>query len=353
MVTMTQRKNLLLLLVLCLLLTGCTPGGATGAPTVEPVAAPTAEPTAAPERVSAVGFYFDTAVTLTLFEPDEQLLSDIWAACARYENLLSKTVEGSDVDRINRAGGETVTVDADTWAILQEAKAISSETGHAFSITIAPLSAMWDFTGGTHRMPTDEERLAALPLVNDDALTLGEGCTVTLPAGMSIDLGGIAKGYIADRVAELCRSRCTGAIINLGGNTYVVGHKPDGTPYRVGVQDPNGQTGDPLAALTLQEGTVVTSGVYERYFEVDGVRYHHILDPKTGSSAVTDLVSATVLADSSMEADALATACIVLGSEQALALLKSKGVDGLLIRADGSMLETEGFTEAYSMQMLN
>lgn len=111
----------------------------------------------------------------------------------------------------------------ETWNVLSEAKKLNRLTGGAFAITIAPLTAQWDFTGGTNRMPTDEERIAALPLVDDEQLTLGENNTVTLPAGMQIDLGGIAKGYIADQVAALVRGRCSGAMLNFGGNVYAVG----------------------------------------------------------------------------------------------------------------------------------
>lgn len=131
------------------------------------------------EKTTATGFYFDTVVTLTIYGGEEGLTDTLLAECDRYEKLLSKTIEGSDVSRINNAHGETVTVDGETWQILKRAKEISDLTGHAFSVTIAPLTAMWDFTGGTMRMPTDEERIAALPLVDDDKLVLGR--TTPLP----------------------------------------------------------------------------------------------------------------------------------------------------------------------------
>ncbi len=303
-------------------------------------------------RQTGVGFYFDTVVTVTLYGADSALLEDLWSACARYEGLLSKTIDTSDVARINRANGEKVTVDPETYAILREAREISEKSGGAFSMTIAPISAMWDFTGGTQRMPTEAERLAALPLVDDTAVELLEKNQVRLPKGAQIDLGGIAKGYIADQVADMVRARAAGATISLGGNTYVVGEKPSGGLWNVGIQDPNGQTGDPLLKVSLGDGTVVTSGVYERYFEKDGVRYHHILDPQTGSSAETDLVSATVVGQSSMAADALATACVVLGSEAALELLQSVEADGLLITQSGEVLTTPGFAERYQLARL-
>ena len=150
------------LMALTLLLGGCSAQQAGGeTPTTPPAAAATVDPA---EKTTGVGFYFDTVVTITLYGADDTLMDDIWAACKRYENMLSKTVEGSDVSRINNAHGQTVTVDAETWNVLSEAKKLNRLTGGAFAITIAPLTAQWDFTGGTNRMPTDEERIAALPL---------------------------------------------------------------------------------------------------------------------------------------------------------------------------------------------
>ena len=195
------------------------------------------------------------------------------------------------------------------------------------------------------------ERLAALPLVDDEQLTLGENNTVTLPAGMQIDLGGIAKGYIADRVAALVRGRCSGAMLNFGGNVYAVGTKPDGSAYRVGVQDPdepNSSTptglmsvtnsSSPIGVVSVIDRSVVTSGIYERGFTIDGVRYHHILSPWTGLPSDSDLASATIIAESSMDADALATACIVLGSEKALQLTQENGYPALMILRDGTVM---------------
>lgn len=300
-------------------------------------------------RLSGTGFYFDTVVTVTLYGAPQGLLEEIWQECARYERMLSRTLEGSDVDRINRANGQTVNVDAETWRILQRAKEISSLTGGAFSITIAPLSSMWDFTGGTNRIPADEERLAALPLVDDGRIQLGEGNTVTLPVGMSVDLGGIAKGYIADRIAEKICGRVSGAVLNFGGNVYVIGRKPDGSAFTVGVADPSAPE-SALAVIDAADVSVVTSGIYQRRFTAEGKTYHHILDPGTGLPADTDLASATVAAQSSMTADALATACIVLGKDGALRLLEENGFDGLLITREGEILTTEGFSQRYSLK---
>ena len=347
---MTKYKwlRLLALMMCCLLLTSCgakpaTEGGAAIIPT-----AAADEPIDPNKKTSGVGFYFDTVVYLTLWGAPESLVDEVWAECARYEKLLSKTIPGSDVSRINGAMGKTVTVDPETWDILRRAKEISALTGGAFSVTIAPVTALWTFTGTTtNSVPTDETRLAALPLVDDQKIELGDDYTVTLPAGMQIDLGGIAKGYIADKVAEIIRAKAGAGIISLGGNVYTVGCKPDGSKFSVAITDPQTPSTS-RSVIYTRDCTVVTSGTYERGFNFGGVRYHHILDPETGWPAQSDLVSASFVMDSSMMADALATACIVIGSEKSLALAKEQGLDALFITADGTMLFTEGFEEKYS-----
>lgn len=336
---MKKAARLAGVLALSLLLSGCSAPQQAETPAPVPETTTATATTDPAKQRSGVGFYFDTVVTVTLYGADDALLSDIWAACERYEKLLSKAVDGSDVSRINQANGQTVTVDAETWQILQEAKLLNERSGGAFAITIAPLTAQWDFTGGTNRMPTEQERLAALPLVDDTQLVLGDGNTVTLPAGHQIDLGGIAKGYIADQVAKLVQGRCSGAMLNFGGNVYAVGVKPNGSAYRVGIQDPLDPTGgNPVGVVTVTDKSVVTSGIYERGFTVDGVRYHHILSPWTGLPADSDLASVTIVTESSMDADAWATACIVLGSEKALELTREYGYPAVLILRDGTVL---------------
>ena len=348
---MTKRRLLILLLAAVMLLSGCS--AQSPAPTAAPTA--TAQPAVTPDpaaKTSATGFYFDTVVTFTLYGAPEGLMDELLADCARYEQLLSKTIENSDVSRINRAGGQTVTVDPETWAILARAKEISALTGGTFSVTIAPLTALWDFTGGTNRMPTEAQRLANLPLVDDNKLILGEGYTVTMQPDMQIDLGGIAKGYIADRLADKVRGKVTGAILNFGGNVYAVGAKPDGAAFRVGVRDPKGTAMDYVAIVDVVDRTVVTSGTYERFFTVDGVTYHHILDPKDGLPARSDLAGATIVGMSSMDADALATACIVLGREGALAMLNQHRFDGILIDTDGNIFMTDALTDRYAVKLM-
>ena len=349
--TKKQLNILPLLLALCLLLTGCTTKQDSSGQTQNEGIIPTASAAETPDpnkRTTGYGFYFDTVVTLNLWGAPDGLMDEVWAACERYENLLSKTIASSDVSRINNAKGETVTVDPETWEILRRAKEISAVTGGAFSITIAPVTALWTFTDTvSNAVPTDEARLAALPLVDDQKIELGENNTVTLPAGMQIDLGGIAKGYIADKVAEIIRAKAYAGIVSLGGNVYTVGQKPDGSRFSVGVKDPM-NTASYLGVIYTGDGTVVTSGTYERGFSFGGVRFHHILDPETGWPSQSDLVSATFVMESSMTADALATACIVIGSEKSLALAKELQLDAMFIDKDGRTYFTEGFEAKYN-----
>ena len=348
--TKKQLNILPLLLAVLLLVSGCSKGtepGTTQSTGLLPtaIAAETPDPN---KKTTGIGFYFDTVVSLSLWGAPEGLMDEIWAACARYEQLLSKTIDASDVSRINNAMGQTVTVDPETWEILRRAKEISAQTGGAFSITIAPVTALWSFTDTvTNMVPTDEARLKMLPLVDDQKIALGENNTVTLPAGMEIDLGGIAKGYIADKVADIIREKAYAGIVSLGGNVYTVGKKPDGSAFSVGIKDPHNPAAS-KAIIYTGDGTVVTSGTYERGFSFGGVRYHHILDPKTGWPSQSDLVSATFVMDSSMTADALATACIVIGSEKSLDLAKELQLDAMFIDKDGQAFFTEGFEAKYN-----
>ena len=346
--TKKQLNILALLLVCCLLLTGCATKDTGKAQSTGIIPTASAAETPDPnKKTTGIGFYFDTVVSLTLWGAPEGLMDEIWSACARYEQLLSKTISGSDVSRINNAMGQSVTVDPETWEILRKAKEISAKTGGAFSITIAPVTALWSFTDTVSNMvPTDEARIKMLTLVDDQQIQLGENNTVTLPAGMEIDLGGIAKGYIADKVAEIIRGKAYAGIVSLGGNVYTVGKKPDGSAFSVGIKDPLNPAAS-KAIIYTGDCTVVTSGTYERGFSFGGVRFHHILDPKTGWPSQSDLISATFVMDSSMTADALATACIVIGSEQSLALAKELGLDAMFIDKDGQVLFTEGFETKY------
>ena len=297
-----------------------------------------------PPKLSEVGFYLDTVITLTAYVEDKQVLKDALEECGRYEKILSRTVEGSDVWRINHAKGEPVEVSEDTMNILRCAQEISQKSGGAFDVTIAPVSTMWNFTKEPHELPDAEEIAKAAELVDYTRMTL-EGNKVTLPEGMMIDLGGIAKGYIADQVKAYLKKRGVKyAILSFGGNIVAIGsEKPDGTPWKVGIQDIDKPTGEHMLISLNKGGSTVTSGTYERGFDLDGVRYHHLLSAETGWPVQNELASVTIFSESSMEGDALSTTAFVLGTEKGLELIESlKGIEAVFIAKDRTVTYSSG-----------
>ncbi len=299
---------------------------------------------AAEEKVTATGFFFDTVVTITLNNTSQSTVDNILQICGEYEELLSKTVEGSDVWRINHSEGQPVTVSQHTLNILDVASKFSGLSEGAFDVTVAPIVELWDFTGNTAVLPDAQEIKDRLALVGYQMIQVN-GDMVTLPAGMAVDFGGVAKGYIADRIAEYCReSGVKSGILNFGGNVVVLGEKPDGEPWKVGIQDPRSNTGTSIAAVSVRGKSVVTSGIYERGFTLDGVRYHHLLDPDTGWPAQNELASVTIISDSSADGDALSTSCFVLGLEKGMALIDSlDGIEAIFIDRDNKITTSSGF----------
>lgn len=295
------------------------------------------------EKQTAVGFYLDTVITLTAYVEDVSVLNDALEECGRYERLLSRTIEGSDVWRVNHAGGRPVEVSDEMIEILNAARQVSDLSRGAFDVTIAPVSTMWDFTSGAAVLPDAGDIAQAAGRV-DYARVEIDGSRVTLPEGMMIDLGGIAKGYIADAVkGYLSRRGVESAVLSFGGNIVTIGMKPDGSPWKVGIQDIDKPTGEYMLVARNYGGSTVTSGIYERGFELDGVYYHHILDPDTGWPVQNELASVTIFSDSSMWGDALATAAFALGTEGGTALIEGlDGVEAVFIARDRSVVATSG-----------
>lgn len=327
--------GLALLLLSLLLPTGC---GRSASPGEEPV--------------SDTGFYLDTTVTLTLYGvPDDALIQSCFALIEEYEARLSRTRPGSDVWNINHSQGEPVEVSPDTAELIRTALSYSDLSHGAFDITIAPVTDLWDFQGdGPHSLPDSRQLEEALTHVGyHNLLVDGSSVTLTDPKA-AIDLGGIAKGYIADRLKEFLLSEgpkngLTGGIIDLGGNILTVGSKPDQSPWRIGVRKPFGETARQLAAtVTGSDVSLVTSGTYERYFELEGTLYHHLLDPQTGYPADTGLSGVSILSDSSMDCDALSTTCFLLGLDQGMALIESlEDTEALFITEDGELHRSSHF----------
>lgn len=281
----------------------------------------------------------------------------------RLDALLSRTREDSPVSRLNRAGGAVVDVGAEVCALLEDAGAYSAATGGAFDVTLAPVSSAWGFTEDAFRVPAQAELDALLPQVGMEHLHLLPAASTdpapslaSLDPGTQIDLGAIAKGYASDRIADIFRENgIPYGKVELGGNVYVRGTRADGKPWRVGVRDPlRPEDANAFAGiLELTDAYAITSGGYQRYFEADGVTYHHILDPATGRPADSGLLSVTVVADAGegrgAMCDALSTALFVLGEDAALDFWRSGGYDFdlVLVTEDGRVLVTAGLADAF------
>ncbi|MCI6867162.1 MAG: FAD:protein FMN transferase [Lachnospiraceae bacterium] len=296
--------------------------------------------------ISDVGFYFDTVVEIKLNgTEDESILKECFDLMAEYESLLSRTREGSDVWKINHNAGTPVSVSEDTVSLIRLARKYYDLSDGAFDITIAPYVTLWDFQNNPGTIPTKDELTAASKHVGFENVQVS-GNTVTLAdPETQIDLGGIAKGFIADRLKEyLTKEGIESAWINLGGNVLTIGMKPDKSPWKIGIRKPFGAATETAAVICVSGKSVVTSGTYERYFEKDGTIYHHILEPKTGQPVQNHLYSVTILSDSSADGDALSTTCFVLGKEDGIELVESlDGIEALFITDEQELIYSSGF----------
>jgi len=294
------------------------------------------------DPISDSRFILDTVCTISILgTQDRTLLNEAFNLCTEYEKMLSITVEGSDVWRINHAGGTPVTVAPETIELLRLGIYYAELSGGIFDITVGRLSTLWDYSGKSG-VPSGADLAFALDTVDFRGIHI-EGNTVQLENPETwIDLGGIAKGYIADRISDFLREHgVPGAVIDLGGDIAIVGAKPDGSPWRIGVRQPFGEISDLLGAVSLGESSIVSSGIYERKFEENGIIYHHILDTNTGMPARSDIISATVVADSTVVGDIVSTIVIIAGSGAAAKLLdQTPGFIGaLLVLDNGELLQ--------------
>ncbi|MDE6318208.1 MAG: FAD:protein FMN transferase [Lachnospiraceae bacterium] len=308
------------------------------------------------EPISRTGFYFDTVIQITLYDTeDDSVLDDCFDLAEKYENLFSATKEGTDVWNINHANGKTVTVSEETVALLVKSVDYANTTEGRIDPTIHPVSALWDFgSEGKAHVPEETEIKEALSHVSYDNIRFGVGPseetgesvynTVTLQdPEAAIDLGFIAKGYIADKMKEYLLSQgIESACISLGGNVLTIGEKPDGSPFRIGIQEPFSPEGTTLDTVEVRDTSVVTSGIYERYFYEGDTLYHHVLNTATGYPVDNELAGVTIICESSVKADALSTACLCMGLEKGRQYLDTeKDVAYLLITKDGMQYRSD------------
>ena len=306
---------------------------------------------ASADEASAQLFAMDTVMQLDAYGHQvKQAVSDAEETIQALEARLSRTREDSLVSVLNQ-NGAAQDLSAAEQALLSEALTFRDATGGAFDITIAPVMDAWGFTTEERHVPAPDALAAAMALVDSEELSVDtEASAASLArAGMEVDLGAVAKGFAAREAEAAIRDAGgTSAMLDLGGNVTVIGAKEDGSPWRVAVKDPR-DTGSYLCVLALTDVTLSTSGGYERYFEEDGVRYHHIIDPETGYPADSGLLSVTVVSADHLLADALSTALFVAGPEEALDFWRSRDdFELVLCTGQGELLVTEGLEDVFT-----
>lgn len=338
-----------LLLLLSLILCGCslTP------PPTEQKKASTIEKTAIVRSESLL----HTAVQLSVYHKgQEQAVAEAVAYMQDMEKLLSTNLENSDVHRINQAAGKkAVKVDARTFNVVQKAIEMSKISDGKFDVTIGAITNLWRIGDIQHQnKPEDAKIKANLPLINYKDITLDSvNQTVKLEKeGMVMELGGISKGFIADEVKTIFEKHgITTAIINLGGNVVVMGTSPNYSQgWKVGIQDPDKIRGTVVGSVSAKDASVVTSGIYERYIEVNGIKYHHIMDPKTGYPLENNISGVTVITSQSIKADGYSTVLFLMGIQEALAYVNSQDdLEVIFIDKDKGIHLSNGLKDKFEL----
>ncbi len=285
-----------------------------------------------PVRTSHSEFgLMETFVNITVYTEDEEsghiAVRRVLDIMQELERDFSRHLDDSPVSKINQQAGVTkVEVPDNVFDLIELGKKMGAKTRGAFDITVTPLLDLWGFGTAAPRVPTEEELEEILKLVDYRQIKLSEeeNSVFLSKEGMALDLGGIAKGYIVDRaIAELKSFGIKNAFLDVGGDIRVVGSKPDGSPWRIGIQHPRNRH-EIIAVLSLADRAVVTSGDYERFFKLNGTKYHHLLDPATGRPADKGLISVTVIAPDAVLADIFSTAFFIMGREESLKMAENR-----------------------------
>jgi FAD:protein FMN transferase len=292
-----------------------------------------------------------TVCTISLYDnKDEKIINETFERLKELENILSINKLGTEIDKVNEMSGkEPVKVSDDTFIVLAQGLKYSKLSQGSLDITIGPLVKLWGIGTDAAKLPTQNEINDKKSLINYNDLALDEtNKTVFLKKeNMIIDLGAIAKGYAADEVAEiLTKNNVKSSIIDLGGNIFALGSKVDGTNWKIGIQDPENSRGESIGYIEVVNKSVVTSGIYERFFEANGKNYHHILNPQTGYPYENEILGVSIISNKSIDGDALSTTLFSLGIEKGLEFVNSQeGVEALFLSKDHNIYLTQGLKD--------
>lgn len=316
-----------------------------------------AAPPQAYEPVKRTNFLMGTVISLTVFDKVEEAVLDEAMNCIQDiedRMTINKEDADSEIIQLNKAAGrEEVKISPDTFYVLEKGLYYSELSQGKFDLTIGPVAKLWNFSGEKAQLPEPEALKKKVPLVNYKKLLLNKEKRTAklLESGMMVDLGAIAKGYAADAVAEVLKKyQVKHAVINLGGNVLALGARPDGTPWRIGVQDPFLPRGEYMGIMKLRDQTLVSSGTYEKYLEEKGKRYHHIIDPQTGYPVENNLLSVSVVTEKSIDGDGLSTTIFLLGLEKGMELVeKLEDVEAVFITTDRKVYRSSGIKDNFEV----
>ena len=307
------------------------------------------------EPISTTAIKLNTAVTVTIYDSqDRNLLTECMNLCDKYEKIFSRTASDSELYKLNRRQLTPVNGTDNTYQVsdslaelIQKGLYYSDLSDGAFDIAIEPLTSLWDFTAEDPQVPDDSLIQAALPKCDYHNISVDRVKNeITLNTDdTAIELGAIAKGYIADRLKDYLVSRnVKSAIINLGGNVLCIGEKPDNSAFKIGIQKPFADRSETIAVMDIRDKSVVSSGIYERCFEQDGTLYHHLLNPETGYPYDNGLIAVTIISNKSVDGDALSTTCFALGLENGMKLAESlDDVQAFFVTSDYEIHYTKDF----------
>ena len=296
-------------------------------------------------------FIMNTMVQMRVYGDNaSEIIEESFERIRDIENKMSVNIEDSYIYQINaNAGKPPVTVDDETFMVIKKAIEYAELSAGKFDPSIGPLVKLWGIGTANARVPAEEEINRAMGKVNYQWIELDEDTNSVMlrKEGMSIDLGAIAKGYAADVVKNIVEDKHSeSAYIDIGGNIFVIGDKPDGKPWNIGIQDPRKNRGNLMAAIHLSDQTIVTSGNYERYFVEDELIYHHIIDPDTGRPARSGMMSTSIITDNSLSADAFSTIVFMQSPEKSMELIeKNEGVEAMIIKEDLGIILSTGLKD--------
>lgn len=300
-------------------------------------------------------FYLGTVINITLFDTEDTThLNNISKIVNDLENTLSRNIETSEISNINRLSKNTpLKITDDSYILIEKSIEYSELSQGYFDITVNPLVDLWSIGTEDQSVPDINDIEQALSYIDYNNIKLNkEDSSITLLSDdTTLDLGGIGKGYVADKIVEYLRlSSIDNALINLGGNVFALGSSGKNEPWNIGIQHPDFDKSGAIISIQAKDKSIVTSGIYERYFEEDGKLYHHILDPFTGYPIQNNILSLTIVSDFSIDGDALSTSMFALGKDKALEIISTlDNVEAIIVTNDNNIYLTKGIKDSYSL----